>query len=214
MPTLKRQRKSCTPQPLAGDPPSRDWDRARLAEYAKQQYQQIVAGEKTAASHYWRLGDALIIARRKSQHGEWSAYLTSLGIDKTRSSRACAIRRRFPSVDELIDKTVQEACAAARRTAPPKSQQEDEPDTKVSLSLHTTLAQTELQAAQAIEKITRLPVAAVRELLVAVRSAIDQLRSVERQLREVLINDDFTEAGPSVELSGAISERSVEDLDS
>jgi len=101
--------KSCGPQHLVEGEPNSDWGLDELDNYAQKQHREIVNGETGLAPTYWRLGAALDLAKEKFQHGKWGKHLQSLGIDRTRASKARAIHRTFGKVDDLEELTVEEA---------------------------------------------------------------------------------------------------------
>lgn len=113
MPVSEHHRKSCTPQHLS-EMPSQSWGVERLVEYARLQHDEILKREKSLAPCYWRLGHALSLARKNFDHGQWSQYLASLGIHKTRASRARTIYEAFVTVDEVKDMSVEDAYEARR----------------------------------------------------------------------------------------------------
>jgi hypothetical protein len=49
------------------------------------------------------------LAKRHFGRGQWGKFLTELGIEKTRSSRAVAIYRTFPEMEGLAGKSVDAA---------------------------------------------------------------------------------------------------------
>jgi hypothetical protein len=106
--------KSCGPQLLYDGEPSNEWALEELNIYAQIQYRQILDGEKLLAPAYWRLGNALVLAKKAFRHGKWQQHLKDLGIDKTRASKARAIYRTFAKENDVVGLTVEEAYA--RRT--------------------------------------------------------------------------------------------------
>lgn len=82
---------------------------ARLTELASEVNATLTACDKSETPHYWLLGQILVLARKQVPRGEWAAYLTTLGIEKTRASKARAIYRAFQSLDETADLSVAEA---------------------------------------------------------------------------------------------------------
>jgi hypothetical protein len=107
--------KSCGPQLFVRDEPSNGWGLDELNAYAQMQYRQILDGEKLLAPAYWRLGQALALAKRAFKHGKWSQHLKDLGIDKTRASKARAICQTFDKADDVARLTVEEAYAKRQR---------------------------------------------------------------------------------------------------
>jgi len=79
------------------------------------QHRQIIDGEKLLTPSYWRLGHALVLAKKTLNHGQWARYLKKLGIDKTRASKARAIYRTFESEVDVAGLTVEEAYAKRQR---------------------------------------------------------------------------------------------------
>jgi hypothetical protein len=125
--------KSCGPQLFAHGEPSNEWGLEELGLYAQMQYDHILAGEKLLTPAYWRLGHALVLAKKAFRHGKWTQYLKDLGIDKTRASKARSIHRTFDSPEDVAKLTVEEAYAKRQRSqsaepedggaAPPKDVQ-------------------------------------------------------------------------------------------
>ncbi|MDP6557791.1 MAG: hypothetical protein QGG71_24200 [Pirellulaceae bacterium] len=101
--------KGCTPQLFPDERPGLDWPLERLKDFAKSQHQEILADEEALAVKYWRLGAALNLLRNNFNRGQWQQLLATLGIDKTRASRARAIARTFANETELAGLTVRQA---------------------------------------------------------------------------------------------------------
>ena len=101
--------KSCGPQHSDASTPTADWLPKQLGEYARVQHQAIVKGEKRLTPAYWRLGQALTLARRHFNSGQWGMQLEELGIDRTRASKACAIFKTFDAPEEVDELSVEEA---------------------------------------------------------------------------------------------------------
>jgi len=95
--------------------PDPTWGVDCLGEYARQQDQAIVNGEQALTAYYWRLGLALELARKQFSHSQWGRYLSSLGIDKTRASRARAIQRTFEAEEQVAELSVKEAYSRRKR---------------------------------------------------------------------------------------------------
>lgn len=106
---------SCETQVLSDGAPSEAWALPQLTQFATQQYQAIVAAEKPLAVLYFRLGKALAMARQKYKHGSWGKFLVSLGIDKTRASKAVAIYRTCNGEENVASLTVEKAYAQRER---------------------------------------------------------------------------------------------------
>lgn len=95
--------------------PDHSWGVEELGAYAKAQHAAIVQGEQSLTRLYWSLGNALELARRQFDRGQWGKYLASLGLNKTRVSKARAIFRRFASPEAIGDLGVEEAYAERQR---------------------------------------------------------------------------------------------------
>jgi hypothetical protein len=109
-------RKFAAPQTLSNaDEPNNEWLPGQLATYAKEQYRQIIEGEKHLSRPYWRLGNALILAKKSFTHGQWIQYLEEQGIDPTRASKARAIYRTFDNEEAVASLTVDEAYSQRKR---------------------------------------------------------------------------------------------------
>jgi len=61
----------------------------------------IVDGEKQLAPTYWRLGQALSLARKQFHYCQWDKYLKSLEFERTRAARARAIFNTFSTGQEV-----------------------------------------------------------------------------------------------------------------
>ena len=109
MTNMKKHEKSCEPQLLDDEQPSHSWGLDKLAEFAQEQHRIIVDGEKEQVPAYWRLGQALSLARKQFARGQWGKYLDELEIHKTRASKARAIFRSFQSPKDVAGKSVEEA---------------------------------------------------------------------------------------------------------
>jgi hypothetical protein len=81
----------------------------RLTELAGEVHAALVAFEKSATPHYWRLGQILMLARKQVSRGDWADFLATLGIEKTRASKARAIFRAFYTAEETTGLSVGEA---------------------------------------------------------------------------------------------------------
>jgi len=68
---------------------------------------------------YWRLGQALNLARSHSSRGEWASFLDDLGIEKTRASRARAIQSAFATEEAVAGLTVEQAYAQRKSKSKP-----------------------------------------------------------------------------------------------
>ena len=110
--------KGCGPQLCPSGSPRAEWAPDQLRDYSQSQYQAILEDERTLAVTYWRLGAALNLLRESSRHGQWQQFLGTLGIDKTRASKARVIARTFADEDQLAGLTVQEAYRRRRRNEP------------------------------------------------------------------------------------------------
>ena len=169
--------------------PGNDWDVDRLSAFARREHQAIVAGESTLAGAYWRLGNALTKVRKQMGHGHWLPYLASLGIEKTRSSKACAVYRTFPSLEDLSGMTVAEAYAARPRSSRTRNIEQPDPagapadEAVLKIAEHATQLETIVKAAAHGELL---------DLLGKVRGAIDRLRRLEQELKQTL--DDLEDA--------------------
>jgi hypothetical protein len=106
---------SCDPRPLPDGNPNIKWTAEEVATYAHEKHNEIVASEKPLAVLYWRLGLALHIARSKHKYGKWGQYLESLGIDKTRASKAQAIYKTNRAEERVSELSVAEAYARRKR---------------------------------------------------------------------------------------------------
>lgn len=107
--------KSFVAKLFSPEEPDHSWGVEELGAYAKAQHEAIVHGEQSLTHLYWRLGNALELARRQFDRGQWGKYLESLGLNKTRVSKARAIFRRFGTPEAVGDLGVEEAYAERHR---------------------------------------------------------------------------------------------------
>lgn len=107
--------KSFVAKLFSSEEPDHSWGVEELGAYAKDQHEAIIHGEQSLTHLYWRLGNALELARRQFDRGQWGKYLESLGLNKTRVSKARAIFRRFGTPEAIGDLGVEEAYAERHR---------------------------------------------------------------------------------------------------
>jgi hypothetical protein len=129
--------KSFVAKLFSPEEPDHSWGVEELGAYAKAQHEAIVHGEQSLTHLYWRLGNALELARRQFDRGQWGKYLESLGLNKTRVSKARAIFRRFGTPEAIGDLGVEEAYAERQRRqvharSRPKSPGADERESEQS----------------------------------------------------------------------------------
>jgi hypothetical protein len=105
-------------KPLSDDEPSHAWDLERLGKYARKEHDAIVRGETTLSPHYWRLGQALQLARKQLGRGQWGRYLAELGVHKVRAAKARAIYRTFSTPEAVAGMAVEEAYEQRKRNQP------------------------------------------------------------------------------------------------
>ena len=111
----KTDGKSCESQLFPKGKPTAKWSLDELCGYSQEKHAAIAETEKPLAAQYWLLGLALTLAREKFKHGKWGQHLKSLGIDKTRVSKAIAIFKANPSGKETAKMSVAEAYAKRQR---------------------------------------------------------------------------------------------------
>lgn len=194
MATKSKSPKALGPQHLPEESPAHDWELERLTEYAQRFHQLIADGERTLAPYYWRLGNALSIARKNFQHGQWQKYLTSVGIDRTRSWKALAIFRAFSTVEALESRSVEEAYEARHGDEEMHEIKDPQSD---SLSKFTgALSKIESVAETTLDSAMGLSQEEKQELVVNLRSTIACLQDYVRRLEQELTSrDDFDDGG-------------------
>jgi len=177
------QEKSCGLQ-LLTDQPSHSWDLDQLSRYAQEQHQMIVDGEKRLAPTYWRLGQALSLARKQFHRGQWDKFLKSLDIERTRAARARAIFNTFSTAQEVEGKSVEEAYGRRTRrqknTAPDASSK----SRKCKGALRTFLNRVPNEAEALVDVAAHTEPTEARRLLVAVEKAIQRLEQIRDQLQK------------------------------
>jgi hypothetical protein len=100
--------KSFTVKDLAS-PPDPTWTIDQLNDYERHHYEQFIMLGKRKAVHLYRLGEALMIAKGKCEHGEWGKYLKSLGISEATASRARALVKLATSIEAVTELGITEA---------------------------------------------------------------------------------------------------------
>lgn len=190
MATKSKSTKGCGgPQPLSEDQPAHDWTLERLGDYAKGQYSRILEGERTLSPYYWRLGQALTIARKNFAHGQWLGYLESLEIDKTRASKACAIFRAFSTPAAVETLSVEEAYEARRPQPAPEPRVEISGG--ASLKFIGALEKVEKFVDDTFAEPAIFSADEKEELLATLRHTIRTLQEYERRLEgELAAADD------------------------
>lgn len=166
--------------------PSNDWGLDRLGEFAQRLNITMVTNEKMLAADYWRLGSALVKARRQLCRGHWLPFLKSLGIEKTRSSKACAIFRTFSAVAEVQELTVEQAYQARRQLPSSRSAADDEELIEADDATHDVFQQFDEQALQLRAEIKSAGHGELQGLLGRVRMWIDRLSDLELSLKQAL----------------------------
>lgn len=179
----KQTEKSCGTQPFLTQAPSHQWGVDRLGQYAQQQHQVIVDGEKRIAPAYWRLGHSLTLARKQFARGHWSRFLKQWGIDKTRASKARAIFRTFSTEGHVEGKSVEEAYAERPRRQVHAHRRQAKLPAKVTSKVELVKRFSQDVAALVKHADAADPYEA-RELLVTVTHAIVQLEELEKELRQ------------------------------
>lgn len=101
--------KSCDPQLIDADAPSRGWGLDRLSAAAVDAYRKLLGDERFLTQRYWRLGQLLCLARKEFHRGQWEPYLNQLEIDKTRATKAMRIYETFATEQATTELTVAEA---------------------------------------------------------------------------------------------------------
>jgi hypothetical protein len=177
------RKQSCGPQLLTAGEPSHSWGVKELGQYCQVQHEAIVSGEKELTPAYWRLGMALNLARKHFTQGQWTKYLDSLGIEKTRASKARAIFRTFSTADQTAGLSVEEAYGKRhrnhqRRGRATSGSQSNKPPCDTSLD-HVC---GELECL--IDQARSVTPDEARELLQATQGLIRRLQELERYLQQ------------------------------
>jgi len=176
--------KSCDAKHMAESEPNSDWELDQLSNYAQEQHSQILDGERRLTPTYWRLGCALILARKACKHGKWGEHLESLGIDRSRASKARAIFRTFDNVADVGELTVQEAydLRDSKRTGADAA-------TKRTLArFRKSLDRVAERTSGVLEEAIPMAPKDAENLLPAVRGAIAKLEELVQSL-EIPVNE-------------------------
>ena len=179
--------KSCGPQLFKDGEPNNEWGLDELSFYAKMQHRQIIDGEKLLTPSYWRLGHALVLAKRALNHGQWTRYLQDLGIDKTRASRARAIYRTFAKEEDLAGLTVEQAYARRESRQPAQPNKGNGGTVKTQkdvLRLRKSISLIAKWAEEVIHDAAFAPREEAVILVPAVRRVVDRLQEVLGYLEE------------------------------
>lgn len=174
--------KGCGPQLLGNEQPSHGWGLDRLGEFAREQHQKIVDGEKDLVQAYWRLGQVLSLARKQFGHGHWGKFLAELDIHKTRASKARAIFHSFQSLEDVAGQSVEEAyeCRKSRQEQGPRAAKR-KPKGKGKL-LKAFLKNVPNEAKALIDEAATMRPPEASQLVTAIDAAIEKLQ----RLRETL----------------------------
>jgi hypothetical protein len=182
MSKLKSRAKSCEPQLLFTEPQA-SWELPQLAAYASEQHATIVTAEKNLAVHYWLLGAALEIARRICPARQWSDQLKEWGIEKTRATRARAIRRTFADAQAVAELTVEEAFRRRKRKIKSlKQRKKRSTSSAVTENMNAWLKEICQQADQFRSDKKTVSIQDAKESLALIQFAIDELQGIQRQI--------------------------------
>lgn len=173
---------SCDPQLLDDERPSRNWGLDKLGEFAQRQQRRIVDGEQALTLVYWLLGQALDFARKQLTQGQWGAYLAELGIDKTRASKARAIFRTFPSLQNVEGKSVEEAYEHRERRHEQTPRAAKRKPKSKGKALKAFLGSVPKEAEAMLCQAATMQPSEVHKLITAIDAAIENLQ----RLRETL----------------------------
>lgn len=177
-----KRAKRCESQPSASAAsPGHDWELNRLSDYARRQFAEIRRREGTLAPYYWRLGNALSLARKNFAHGQWEAYLAELEIDKSRASKAMAIYGTFATAEAVAKLTVDEAYEARRSAHAAKSAEEAAAERPVKFG--AALGRIEKTGTQILVDADHWSPAEREELLGRLKHAVQCLQEQIRRLQ-------------------------------
>jgi hypothetical protein len=181
--------RSCGPQLLPEGQPNNEWGLDQLSVYAQLQYRQIIDGETGLARCYWRLGHVLILAKNAFGHGQWTRYLHELRIDKTRATRARAIRRTFADEEQVAQLTVEDAYAQRERKRSAKAGSEEPSEEKTPVpkdvqGLRRSVSRIAKQAGTVIHDAAFAEREEAVILIPAVRKAIRELQQLLQFLEQ------------------------------
>ena len=123
---------------------------------------------------------ALNLARKQFGRGQWTSYLESLGIERTRASKARAIFRTFTTVDQVVGLAVEEAYSQRCRSQP-KQLRNDDPSTS---QLHACLEHVRREVECLLDETVALTRGEARKLLPTALQTIHRLLELELRLRK------------------------------
>ena len=191
MPRKDSLEKSCDSQLLPAGDPTSEWGFDQLGAYAQLQYRQIMDGEKTLTAVYWRLGRALVLAKKMFKHGCWGQHLKILRIDRTRAARATAISKTFLREEDVAGLRVDEAYARRERKLPKRPAEEGNATsctTKDAKILRASIGRIAKRTGSVIHSAAYAQPKDAASLIPAVRKAIRQLEEFLRFLEEQAAN--------------------------
>jgi hypothetical protein len=120
------------------------------------------------------------VAREKFKHGNWGQHLKTLGIDKTRASKAVAIFKANPSEEEAAALSVAEAYAKRQRKKTPRS---EPPVLSDKAEFRQFLRNTSSEAEKYIHLAAFLEPAEASEFALDVENTIKAFGEILLQLR-------------------------------
>lgn len=176
--------KSCDPQRFSDEEPSHAWDLEMLGRYAQRQHQAILAKEKDLTPAYWRLGQALQIARKCFTRGQWGKYLADLDIDKTRASKARAIFATFSTAQEVAGLPVEEAYSQRQRRQTYRPREKSLRAEKDSLSLGSFLDRVAREVKRLEGAVAKVEPHEAHQFLMRVDRALEHFERLRDDLQQ------------------------------
>lgn len=198
--------KRCGPQLFVDGEPSNEWGLDELNAYVQIQHRQILDGERLLTPTYWRLGHALVLAKKAFKHGKWSQHLKDLGIDKTRASKARAIFQAFDNVEDVAQLTVEEAYTQRKRKQAAKTDEGsdgDAPPKQDVRQLRKSIGKIAERTGTVIDDAAFVERKEAVILIPAVRKAIRQLQELLGFLEEQAAAEPAGSDAETTESSGS-----------
>jgi hypothetical protein len=146
-------------------PASPDDNPKSLDDQARSLNGRIDDGEMKTSRLMWELGD--VLERRKAENPDWNwdkwlSHADSLGICKTRFTRALRIRRRFETVKDVEGRSLLDALGYKRHPDEPEPQQ---PEGGKALPVKARISRRESKAAEVFVKRVGNPMRALSVLV-------------------------------------------------
>lgn len=89
--------------------PDSSWSLDQLKELARTEHDAILGYARKTATHTFRLGQALTLAKSMTKHGGWASFLEDVGISVATDNRAQKVFDFFKVIEAVEGLTISEA---------------------------------------------------------------------------------------------------------